>query len=135
MKSVFPLFIAFLSFLIASCSEANSEKSIFSIPENASAVQLEQQGFRILRNTYEVRGVPRADLDLGYARVYIKYCDSDTNKMESHIIYTDKKPFQKLTGLKPRNYASIEIEGVNYKVTVDSTQSVLVRRLGLSCKN
>jgi hypothetical protein len=128
--------VIFLGFII-SCSNKNREVTIFSIPTASTPSKLEENGFSVIRDNfssgrYSPDGgeVEFCGLDLVYANVYASY-DEDTTAIARYVIRIDKKPFEKMTGLKAKNYESVEIEGFDYKVEEETSLSLKLTRLGI----
>jgi len=127
-------FLTLLTIIVfGSCRQKPEEVSIFSIPENATPVELEHNGFMVDR--YKMNGkvcIGSCFLDQGFAQVGVSYNSNDTTKIRKYIIRVDAKPFRKLTGIKAKEYSNVEIEGVHYNIQQNGTTGTLyLKRLGL----
>ena len=127
-----------LPIVVLSCSD--KEVTIFSIPDDAKPSELEKQGFLIMRDLNFNGAIDRwhsgkiqyCELDLAYARINISYPDNDTLHFDRYVINIDIKPFEQMTGLKAKDYESIEIDGFKYKIKMSDTKmSLVLNRLGL----
>jgi len=131
------IYLVILLGFIISCSNKNREVTIFSIPTASTPSKLEENGFTIFRDPFasgrydhDAGEVEYCGLDLVYANAYASY-DEDTTTIEKYVIRIDKKPFEKMTGLKAKAYKSVEIEGFDYKVEEDNYLSLKLTRLGI----
>lgn len=141
MKLTRKLFVLiFAGLQTTACVDGNREVTIFSIPNHTTPSDLEENGFQIYRNKDEFFDTPGrmkgdvefCELDLVYARVDASYQDADTTKIKHYAINIDFKPFEEMTGLKAKDYSSVEIDGYKYKVKVnEDMMSLHLTRLGL----
>jgi len=134
------LVCVFVSLLILVNKKGEHTYSIFSIPENATPIQLERNGFMVWRNyrtskfgVRYLKSVEPSYLEKGTYSVAIRHKRNDTTVIIDQIIYIDTLAFRLITGLEPRAYNYIQIEGVAYFVKYrEGDDSMVARRLNLA---
>jgi hypothetical protein len=110
------------------------EHSVFSIPTHTSAEKLEEEGFVVnyhaLSHTPEEQPIS-AWLPMGENyRVIVNFDPEGSGSWHKYRITTNAATFHKLTGMEPRDYAALGLDGYEYRVTLVGGGLVL-ERLGL----
>jgi hypothetical protein len=110
------------------------EHTVFSIPTHTSAEKLEQEGFILNYRSFSPRREDKpmsAWLPLGEdCRVIVNFDPESSGNWHKYRIATNAATFHRLTGMKPKDYASIGVEGYDYRITV-MQGGLIMERLGL----
>ena len=134
------LMLLFLLLLILVNTRSDKTCSIFGIPENATPIQLEQNGFIVYRRCKTnkfgkkfLKSIEQCSLENEAYKVLIRYNGNDTTSIVSQKIYIDTLAFHLMTGFKPSAYNYIQIEGAYYFVEYrEEGHSMVAHRLNLA---
>jgi hypothetical protein len=110
------------------------EHSVFSIPTHTSADKLEQEGFVLnYRHMMPKAGEKAVSAWLPFGENYsviVNFDPEGSGSWEKYRITTNAATFHRLTGMEPKDYTAIGVDGYDYRVTVVPGGLVL-ERLGM----
>jgi predicted RNA binding protein YcfA (HicA-like mRNA interferase family) len=104
--------------------------TLFSISQKTTPAQLKARGFVV--NQDRGSHFLTAYLDGGMYLVTIHYDSGDTFSFVEETITIDYLKFEEMTGLEPTPYASVIIDGANYRIVqLEEEHALQLTRLGL----